>query len=569
MTQTTSAHQTLRKDGVLTGRAKNLALTGLFLSMFVSMLAMNVVGTSMPIIIADIGGTQAAFTWVVTATMLASAISTPIWGKLADLTSKKVLLQLALIIFTLGSALAGIAQDPSWLIAFRVLQGLGAGGLGALGQIVLAEIVSPLERGKYMGIMGAVMAVATVGGPLLGGTLTDTIGWRWNFYVAAPIAVAAIVMLQRTLHLPTLKRKIKIDYLGAVLISAGFSSLLIWVTLGGQNFDWWSWETFAMVGGGLILLAFAVVAELKAEEPLIPLSLFKNRTFTMSVLASIAVGLAMFGTAVFLGQYMQLARGRSVIESSLLTLPMMGGVLISSTVVGQIITRTGKWKRYMVTGAIALLVGLVMMGQLHYDTNYWYVGVSMFVLGCGVGMTMQNLVLVVQNTVAPTEMGAASSSVTFFRTLGGTAGMSAMGALLATQVVEYIKDGLATLAPDQLKGAEALAGGVLPKIADLPAPIREVVESAYGQGIGNIFLAAAPVAILALVAIVFIPNRPLSTKSNSEMIAELKARQEAEAGGVPTSTGSMQVLADTTGAVTLPVRHGRGSMPGGDTGENR
>ncbi len=541
-------------EGVLTGRAKRLALAALFLSMFVSMLAMNVVGTSMPIIIADIGGTQAAFTWVVTATMLASAISTPIWGKLADLTSKKALLQVALFVFTLGSALAGIANDPSWLIAFRVLQGLGAGGLGALGQIVLAEIVSPLERGKYMGVMGAVMAVATVGGPLLGGLLTDTVGWRWNFYVAAPIAIVAIVMLQRTLHLQTVKRPIKIDYLGAALISAGFSSLLIWVTLGGSSFDWMSWQTLVMVGGGVILLVLAVLAEAKAEEPLIPLALFKNRTFTMSVLASIAVGLAMFGTAVFLGQYMQLARGRSVIEASLLTLPMMGGLLVSSTVVGQIITRTGKWKRYMVTGAAALLAGLVMMGQLRYDTSYWYVGVSMFVMGAGVGMTMQNLVLAVQNTIAPTEMGAASSAVTFFRTIGGTAGMSAMGAMLAHQVSGYISDGLAKLSPEEMQGAEALAGGVLPKIADLPGPIRVVVESAYGHGIGNIFLAAVPVAVVALVAIVFLPNIPLSTKSAAEQRAELQRAGAADlvvadtAAMAGTDTGTIPAqMADADG----------------------
>ncbi|MBL3699763.1 DHA2 family efflux MFS transporter permease subunit [Leucobacter luti] len=549
----TAVHPAAPSGALLTGRAKHLALAGLFLSMFVSMLAMNVVGTSMPIIIADIGGTQAAFTWVVTATMLASAISTPIWGKLADLTSKKALLQIALIVFTLGSALAGTAQDPTWLIVFRVLQGLGAGGLGVLGQIVLAEVVSPLERGKYMGIMGAVMAVATVGGPLLGGLITDTIGWRWNFYVAAPIAIVAIIMLQRTLHLQTFKQKIKIDYLGAALISAGFTSLLIWVTLGGSNFDWWSWQTIAMVGGGLIVLALAVFVETRAEEPLIPLTLFKNRTFTLAVVASIAVGLAMFGTAVFLGQYMQLARGRTVIEASLLTLPMMAGVLISSTIVGQIITRTGKWKRYMVIGAVALLAGLLLMGQLRYDTSYWYVGVSMFIMGAGVGMTMQNLVLVVQNTVPPTQMGVASSSVTFFRTIGGTAGMSAMGAMLAAQVSSYIQDGLAKLAPEQLAGAESLASGVLPKVAELPEPIRLVVESAYGHSIGNIFFAASPIALLALVAIIFLPNVPLSTKSNAEKIADLRAAEEANAEGV--LTGSVTVLTDTTGPVVLPTRH--------------
>lgn len=514
---------------ILHGRAKNLALTGLFLSMAVSMLSMSVVGTSMPIIIADIGGDQAAFTWVMTATMLASAITTPIWGKLADLTSKKMLLQLSLVIFVLGSMVAGLAHDPMWLITSRVFQGLGAGGLGALGQIVLAEIISPRERGKYMGIMGAIMAVSTVGGPLLGGWITDAFGWRWNFYVAVPIALVAIIVLQRTLHLHTEKRPVRIDYWGAVLISAGFSSLLIWVTLGGSTFEWWSWETLAMVGGGVLALILAVFVELRAEEPLLPLSLFKNRTFTLSVLASLAVGLAMFGTALFLGQYMQLARGKTPTESGLLTIPMMAGVLLASTVAGQLISRTGKWKRYMVAGSLLLLIGLVMMGQLRYDTSFWYVGVSMFVLGAGVGLCMQNLVLVVQNTVEPTQMGAASSAVTFFRTIGGTAGMSAMGAMLAHQVVTYVKDGLAVLAkthPEALAGADSLASGAIPKIAELPGPLRAVIESAYGHGIGNVFLAAAPVAIIAIIAIAFLPNIPLGTQSNAQKLAARRAEAE-------------------------------------------
>ena len=529
---------TLRTDpapeGILSGRAKNLALTGLFLSMAVSMLSMTVVGTSMPIIIADLGGSQAAYTWVVTATMLASAISTPIWGKLAALTSKKVLLQISLVLFTVGSALAGTATDSAWLIGFRVLQGLGAGGLGALGQIVLAEIISPRERGKYMGIMGAIMAVSTVGGPLLGGAITDAVGWRWNFYVAAPIAIVAIIVLQRTLHLHTEKRRVQIDYLGAALISIGFASLLIWVTLGGTQFDWWSWQTALMVGGGIVLLIVAVLVELRSPEPLIPMHLFKNRTFTMSVIASMAVGLAMFGTSVFLGQYMQLARGKTPTESGLLTIPMMAGVLIASTLVGQMITRTGKWKRYMVAGSFILLAGLLMMGQLRYDTSFWYVGISMFILGSGVGMCMQNLVLVVQNTVSPNELGVSSSAVTFFRTIGGTAGMSAMGAMLSHQIVDFIKDGVGTLAqtnPEAAAGAKALDGGAIPKLSELTAPIRDIVESAYGHGIGDVFLAASPVAIVAIIAIALIPNIPLNTKSAAQQRADLqRVQRDAELG---------------------------------------
>ena len=514
----------------LHGRAKNLALAGIFMSTFVSMLAMNVVGTSMPRIIADIGGTQATFTWVMTATMLASAISTPIWGKLADLTNKKVLLQLALAIFTVGSILAGLAHDPTWLITTRVVQGLGVGGLGVLGQIVLAEILSPLERGKYMGIMGAVMAVATVGGPLIGGLFTDTIGWRWNFYVAVPFAIAALIMLQLTLHLPSEKKKVTIDYAGIVLISTGFSSLLVWITLVGSEFEWASWQTAAMVGIGLLMLAIAVFIELRVDEPLIPLDLFKNRTFTIAVVASVAVGIAMFATMVYLGQYMQIARGRSVIESSLLSMPMMAGVLGSSTIVGQLISRYNKWKAFVVSGSIALLVGLVLMGQIRYDTSFWYVGVSMFVMGCGVGMTMQNLVLVVQNTVAPTQMGAASSAVTFFRTLGGSAGMSVMGTVLAHRVTELMTEGLAKLAttnPEALAGAEALRSGAIPRVSELDPALQLVVEDAYGHAIGDVFLSVTPIAAIAILAVVFLPNIPLGTQNNAQRRAARRPRTGA------------------------------------------
>lgn len=505
---------------VLEGRAKTLTLTGIFLSIAVSMLSMTVVGTSMPVIVADLGGDQAAFTWVMISTMLASAVSTPIWGKMADLMSKKLLLQISLVTFTLASALAGMAETPEWLIAFRIVQGIGVGGLGALGQIVLAEVLSPRERGKYMGIMGAIMAVSTVGGPLLGGWITDSAGWRWNFYVAAPIALVAIIVLQKTLHLTTIKRKIKIDYWGAILITSGFSSLLVWVTLGGASFDWISWQSLTMVGGGVVMLVIAVFVELKVPEPLLPMRLFKDRTFTLSVLASIAVGLVMLGTSLFLGQYMQLARGRTPTESGLLTIPMMLGVLVSSTIVGQLITRFGKWKAFVVSGSIILFAGLLMMGQLRYDTAYWYVGLSMFVLGTGVGMTMQNLVLVVQNTVAPQDMGAASSAVTFFRTIGGTAGMSAMGAMLASQVVTYIKDGIKTLDPELMSSMGEFATSSIPKLAELPPALRVIVESAYGHGIGNIFLAASPIAVVAIIAIVFLPNIPLSDKSNAQRMAD-------------------------------------------------
>lgn len=525
---------------VLTGSAKRWALAGIFLSAFVSMLSMNVVGTSMPRIISDIGGTQATFTWVMMATMLTAAISTPVWGKFADLVNKKLILQIALVVFTTGSMLSGFATEPNWLIGMRIIQGLGIGGLGVLGQIVLAEILSPRERGKYMGIMSAMMAIASIGGPLIGGLLTDTVGWRFNFFVAAPFALAAIIMLQLTLKLPTERKKITVDYAGIVLISSGFTSLLLWVTIAGKAFDWVSLPSLVMVGFGVVILAIAVRVELRAKEPLIPMNLFANRTFTLSVIASVAVGIGMFATMVYIGQYMQIARGRSVIESSLLSLPMMLGVLGSSTIGGQLITRFGKWKSYVVGGSIALFVGMLLLSQIRFDTPFWYVGVGLFIMGAGVGLLMQNLVLIVQNTVSPDQMGAASSGVTFFRTLGGSAGMSVMGTYLTGRLASLMDQGLATLAttnPEALAGSEEVRAGFIPRVNELNPALKIVVEQAYGQAIGDVFLFVAPIAIVAIVCAILLPNVKLSNLNNMQRRA-MRHEHDGESGaGVAGAAG--------------------------------
>jgi EmrB/QacA subfamily drug resistance transporter len=512
---TDAAASVTLSDNGMTHREVLTALSGLLLGMFVSMLASTVVGTSLPLIIADLEGDQGAFTWVITATLLATTVSTPIWGKLADLFNRKLLLQIALVIFVVASAAAGFAQDPGTLIAMRVFQGLGAGGLAALSQIVMADIISPRERGKYAGLFGAVMAIATIGGPLLGGVITDVLGWRWNFFVGLPIAVVALVLLQRTLHLPKRpKTKVSIDYLGIVLISAGVSLLLLWVTFAGNDFDWVSLPSLLMVGSAVILLVIAVVVELRVTEPVIPLGLFKDRTFTLAVVASLSVGVAMFGTAVFLSQYMQLARGATPTESGLLTIPMMGGVLIASTVIGALVSRRGRWKGFMVTGGVLMIVGSFMLSRLHYDTNFWYVGVSMFVLGAGVGMLMQNLVLVVQNTTALKTMGVATSAVTFFRSLGGTIGVAVMGSILGTVVAEQLKQSIAGLDPEQqVEASKILGAGTIPQISELPGFLRVIVESAYGTGSGAVFLAAVPLAIVTLVAVAFLPNIRLGTQN--------------------------------------------------------
>ncbi|PPG55813.1 MFS transporter [Rathayibacter sp. AY2B7] len=509
------------------------SLSGLLLGMFVSILAGTVVSTSLPRIISDLKGDQNAYTWVVTATLLATTVSTPLWGKFADLFNRKLLIQLALGLFVIGSALAGFSQDTNMLIVFRVFQGLGAGGLAALSQIIMADIISPRERGKYAGLFGGVMAIGTVGGPLLGGVVTDAFGWRWNFFIAMPVAIVAIVLLQMTLRLPAHpKRKVRIDYLGAVLIAGGVSLLLIWVSLAGKNFDWASWETAVMVGGAVVLLIAAVITELTVAEPIIPMGMFKNRTFSLAVVASISVGVSMFGVAVFLAQYMQLARGATPTQSGLLTIPMMAGLLIASTIFGGIISRTGKWKAIMISGGVLAVIGTSLLSTLRYDTDLVLVGIYMAVLGAGLGMLMQNLVLVVQNSIEVKNLGVATSAVTFFRSLGGTVGVSVLGSMLGTVIADRIKTGIAGLAPaDQALAAQALGSGTIPQPATLPDAVRVVVESAYGIGVGDVFLYSIPLAVVTLIAVVLLPNVSLGSKNAVQLKAEpntpLQAAEDA------------------------------------------
>lgn len=511
------------------------SLSGLLLGMFVSILAGTVVSTSLPRIISELGGNQTAFTWVVTSTLLATTVSTPIWGKLADLLNRKILIQLALVLFVLGSALAGFSQNTEMLIGFRVVQGLGAGGLTALSQIIMADIISPRDRGRYMGLFGGIMAVGTIGGPLIGGLLTDSVGWRWNFFVGVPVAIVAIILLQITLKLPKRPaRKVRIDYLGAIFLAGGISLLLVWVTMAGTQFDWWSAQTFWMVGGSIALLAATVITELVVKEPIIPLAMFKNRTFTLAVIASISVGVAMFGTSVFLGQYMQLARGATPTESGLLTLPMIVGLLLSSTIVGNLISRFGKWKAFMVAGSVLLTVGLYLMSTIEYDTNYVLVSLYMLILGAGVGMVMQNLVLIVQNTVRPEQLGAASSNVAFFRSLGGTIGVSVMGSLLGTKVTDLMADrqhdlqlAIAKLGQKGLEVAQSLQSGTLPEVGTLPVGIRTIIEAVYGQAVADIFLVAVPLAIVTIVAILLLPNAKLGSKTAIQQLEENAAAASA------------------------------------------
>nr|WP_270366319.1 MDR family MFS transporter [Microbacterium algeriense] len=538
------------------------AISGLIVGMFVAVLSGTVVSTSMPVIIADLGGTQSQYTWVITASLLATAVSTPIWGKLADLVDRKVLVQISLILFTVGTVIAGFSTDTNMLIAVRVVQGIGVGGLMSLVMIAVALIISPRERGKYMGVVGGIMALGTIGGPLLGGLLTDVWGWRSNFFVGVPFAILALVLLQFTLHLPKPQRgtKVSIDYFGIVLLAVGVSTLLIWVSMGGNQFDWDSGTSIALIVIAVVAIAAFITVEFFVKEPIVPMTLFRNRTFTLSVIASIAIGVSMFATSVFLAQYFQLARGATPTESGLMTIPMIIGQMGASIIIGQLVSRFGKWKGWMITGSILATIGVSLMATLRYDTPFPLVAVYMFVLGAGLGMVMQNLTLIVQNDTAPQQLGAASSNVNFFRTIAGTIGVTVMGSLLSTSVADFMKDGLkgfVPTSPDEISALERLGSGDVPKVGELPDSIRTIVESAYGHGIADAFILAIPLAVIAVIAIAFIKNKPLSTKNAAEQLREQAEESVIEVSeaevGANLSTGTVRIGSSGTAAATGPV----------------
>ncbi len=491
--------------GGMTHRQVLEALSGLLLALFVSMLSATVVATALPQIIGSLKGSQTQYTWVVTAMLLTTTASTPVWGKLADLFSKKLLIQVATVVFIVGSMVSGLSQSTDQLIAARAFQGVGAGGLQALVQVAIAAMIPPRERGRYNGYLGAVMAVATVGGPLLGGVIVDTswLGWRWCFYVGVPFAVAALGLLQVTLHLPVNRREnVRIDYAGAVLIVSSVSVLLVWVSFVDSSFGWLSWQTFAMVGAALLLGALAMVVESRAAEPVVPLKIVRQRVTALAILASLAVGTAMFGGTVFLGQYFQIGRGYSPTEAGLLTVPLMGGVLTASIVIGLLVSRTGQIKVFVIGGTLALVAGLAWLGTIDHATSLVAISGAMLLVGLGVGSTMQNLVLAVQNSVHQRDIGAASSSVVFFRSLGGAVGVSVLGAVLAHRVKSTMASHLTAMGIHP-------TGGSLSSSLDLtalPPRILAVVRVAYGDATAPIFMISAGIAVVGILAAFLLPR---------------------------------------------------------------
>ncbi|MEV0822025.1 MDR family MFS transporter [Nonomuraea rubra] len=524
---TTTSAQPEPAAATPTSRRKVLqALSGLMVGMFVSILASTVVANALPRIITDLQGTQTVYTWIVTTELLAMTATVPLWGKMADLYNKKLLIQLSLGLFVAGSLIAGLTPNVEILIVSRAVQGIGAGGMTALSMVVMAAMIPPRELGRYSGIFGAVFGIGTVAGPLIGGVLVDTswLGWRWCFLLGVPFTIVAIILLQRTLDLPVVRKQVKVDYLGALLITVGVSTLLIWSSLAGNQFDWGSWQTAALVGGGLVVLALAVFVESRAAEPIIPLVIFKNRTVALATIASALVGVAMFGGTVFLSQYFQVALGKSPTVAGLMSLPMVFGLLVSSTVAGQLITKTGRWKGFLVAGGVVMLGGMGLLATIDGQTGTVMLGVYMAVLGIGVGMLMQNLVLAAQNDVPAQDLGSTTSVLTFFRSMGGTIGVSALGAVLANRVTSLLTEKLGPMAAAGGGGADTHA---VPDISKLPAPVVRIIQDVYATATAELFLIGVPLTVLALVAVLFIKEKPLATLSGEERLA----RERAAASG--------------------------------------
>jgi EmrB/QacA subfamily drug resistance transporter len=482
-------------------------LVGLMSALFVAIVSATIVSTALPTIIADLQGSQTQYTWVVTASLLAMTVSSPIWAKLSDLYDKKMLVQVAIGVFLVGSLAAGAVQDVPQLLGARAVQGLGMGGLVSLAQSIIGSIIPPRERGRYSGYLAATMAVATVSGPLLGGLVVDTLGWRWCFWVAVPFAVVGLVMLQKFLHLTTVRREVRIDVGGALFIAIAAALPLVWVSFAGSDFPWWSVQTAWFLGGTLLALAVAVVIERRHSDPVVPPRIVVERTTFLSIVGSLAVGVAQFGASVFLSQYFQVARDHTPTEAGLLMLPLIVGNMVGATGSGQLITRTGRWKGIMLLGSLLLASGLMLMGTVHHDTPLWHLSAFMVVMGLGTGMLMQNLVLVVQNKVDVTDVGAASGVVSFFRSLGGTIGVAALGAVLATDVAGRVASGL------KAAGVPASGGGSTSNLdlGALPPAVATIVRTAYADATGRIFFVAGVIALLTFVAVALMPETELRT----------------------------------------------------------
>ncbi|MDQ7905220.1 MFS transporter [Phytohabitans sp. ZYX-F-186] len=472
------------------------------LALFVSMLPSTIVMNALPRIVADLDGTQTGYTWVVVGTLLAMTVATPVWGKLSDLFDKRGLLQTAIAIYCAGAVVGTLAPNMQVLLTARVIQGLGAGGIVALTQVAVAWIAPPSQRGRYAGYFGAVYAIATASGPFIGGLVVDSpVGWRGCFVISLPIAAAAVALLHTSLRLPTVRRPVHLDLVGSTLVVVSASLLLIWLSLAGHEFAWFSLvSALILVAGGLSGGA-AIVFELRrAVDPVLPLRLFRDRTVLLATSGAAFMGTAMFASSLYPTQYFQLARGMSATASGLMTVFAVGALGVASVASGRAIGVTGRWKSWLVGGAVLVLAGLLLLGTVRASTPLGLVAAYLFVLGLGLGVTAQNLIVAVQNNVELPQVGAASGLVSFFRSMGGAVGVCVMGAVLAERTSAHLTDALADVDPSEVTGPVPVKGAI-PELAELHETVRRAYGDAFGAAFGETFLVVAPLALAAVVCI--------------------------------------------------------------------
>jgi len=488
---------------LITGRRLWLVLGALMLTMLLAALDQTIVSTALPRITSDLNG-LGQLSWVVTAYLLTSTASTPIWGKISDLYGRKIMLQSAIVIFLIGSALAGAAQSMSWLIVTRGIQGLGGGGLMVLAIAVIADVIPPRERGRYTGLFGGVFAVSSIAGPLLGGFFVDSLSWRWIFYINLPLGILAMFVIAAALQVPRRRVEHSIDVLGAALMVSGVTLLLLVVEWGGNRYDWNSPTILVMGALSIGLLVAFVRVELKSREPLVPMSLFANRIFSTTSILGFILGLAMFGAIIFVPLYLQMVTGATPTQAGLQMVPMMAGMLTASVVSGRMITRFGRYKVFPIVGMGVATVAMYLMSSLRVDTPYWQLAIALTLLGVGMGNVMQVLIIAVQNSVHPRDVGVATSGSTFFRSMGGTIGTALFGAVLTSQLMER----LAAALPASATGSMELDGltSNMARIAALPEPIRLVVLESFTGALDRVFLTAVPILAIGFVLAWFLKD---------------------------------------------------------------
>ncbi|MEU1344453.1 MDR family MFS transporter [Streptomyces sp. NPDC005827] len=486
-------------------KSVRVVILALMIAMMLAMLDNMIVGTAMPTIVGELGGLE-HLSWVVTAYTLATAASTPLWGKIGDMYGRKGAFMTSIVIFLIGSALSGMAQNMGELIGFRAVQGLGAGGLMVGVMAIIGDLVPPRERGKYQGMMAGVMALAMIGGPLVGGTITDNWGWRWAFYINLPLGVVALAAISAVLHLPRKRNKARIDYLGAGLLTLGITSIVLVTTWGGSEYAWTSARIMELIAIGVVSLVGFVFWQTKAAEPVVPLHIFRSRNFTLMSIIGFIVGFVMFGATLFLPLYQQSVQGASATNSGLLLLPMLGAMLVTSMVAGRVTTSSGRYKIFPIAGGVLLTVGLYLLSTMDTDTSRFTSGVYMAVVGLGMGCLMQITMLVAQNSVEMKDMGVASSSTTLFRTLGSSFGVAIMGAIFNNRVQDVMAQRAGSLGS---KITEQSAQLDAKSLAKLPAAAREAYQHAVSAGTHSAFLLGAVIAVAVLVAAVFVKEVPL------------------------------------------------------------